>query len=127
MEKMPYQPDLDRPMSTATATISSDWRTALPVMVGEKVTLRELEVSDAPALFAMLTPEEVSRFISPPPTTVEGFEKFITWALTERAAGRYATARTRVCDGGMGLRDWIRVLGNRDVPRRRPDGRKLRD
>ncbi len=38
----------------------------------------------------MLTPEEVSRFISPQPTTVEGFERFITWACAERAAGRYA-------------------------------------
>ena len=90
MEKMPYQPDLDTPMQTTAETITSDWRNSLPVMVGEKVTLRELEVSDAPALFAMLTPEEVSRFISPPPTTVQGFEKFITWARDERAAGRYA-------------------------------------
>ena len=89
MEKMPYQPDLDRTVHTTTATISSDWRTALPVLVGEKVMLRELELSDAPALFAMLTAEEVSRFISPPPTTVAGFEKFIKWAIAERAAGRY--------------------------------------
>ena len=96
MEKMPYQPDLDRAMTSATttvtaatATITSDWRNALPVLTGSLVTLRELEVSDAPSLFAMLTPEEVSRFISPPPTTVEGFEKFITWARAERAAGRY--------------------------------------
>jgi ribosomal-protein-alanine N-acetyltransferase len=84
---------MDRAMTTtttATATISSNWRDALPVLVGKKVTLRELEVADAPALFAMLTPEEVSRFISPPPTTVEGFEKFIMWARAERAAGRYA-------------------------------------
>ena len=88
MEKMPYQPDMDRPMTT-TATITSDWRNALPVLTGKKVTLRELEVSDAPSLFAMLTPEEVSRFISPPPTTVEGFEKFILWARSEREAGRY--------------------------------------
>jgi ribosomal-protein-alanine N-acetyltransferase len=89
MEKMPYQPDLDRAV-TAGEAISSDWRNALPVLAGKKVTLRELEVSDAPALFAMLTPEEVSRFISPPPTTVEGFERFIIWACAERAAGRYA-------------------------------------
>ena len=60
MEKMPYQPDLDRPKTTATSdATSSDWRHSLPVLVGKKVTLRELEVSDAPALFAMLTPEEV--------------------------------------------------------------------
>jgi [ribosomal protein S5]-alanine N-acetyltransferase len=88
---MPYQPDLDRAVTTATTdAVSSDWRNALPMLVGKKVTLRELEVSDAPALFAMLTPEEVSRFISPPPSTVEGFERFITWARAERAAGRYA-------------------------------------
>ena len=86
MEKMPYQPELER---TAAESISSDWRHALPVLAGKKVTLRELEVTDAPALFAMLTPEEVSRFISPPPTTVAGFERFITWAIAERAAGRY--------------------------------------
>ena len=96
MEKMPYQPDLDRAMTTTTAkqtrtaTVSTDWRENLPVLGGAKVTLRELELTDAPTLFAMLTPEEVSRFISPPPTTVEGFEKFILWARAERAAGRYA-------------------------------------
>ena len=89
MEKMPYQPDLDQPTQRASQTVTSDWRSALPMLVGSKVTLRELEVGDAPALFSMLTPEEVSRFISPPPTTVEGFEKFITWARAERAAGRY--------------------------------------
>ena len=89
MEKMPYQPDLDRTMRPTTETVTSDWRTALPVLVGKKVMLRELELSDAPALFTMLTAEEVSRFISPPPTTVEGFEKFIKWAIAERAAGRY--------------------------------------
>jgi ribosomal-protein-alanine N-acetyltransferase len=87
MEKMPYQPELDRP---ATAAVTSDWRNALPVLAGAKVTLRELQVSDAASLFAMLTPEEVSRFISPPPTTVAGFERFIAWACAERAAGRYA-------------------------------------
>lgn len=87
MEKMPYQPDLDRAMSTTT-TVSSDWKQSLPVLAGSKATLRDLEITDAPSLFAMLTTEEVSRFISPPPTTVEGFERFITWSHNERAAGR---------------------------------------
>ena len=87
MEKMPYQPEL---VGTAAQSVSSDWRKALPVLAGKKATLRELEVTDAGALFAMLTPEEVSRFISPPPTTIAGFERFIMWAIAERAAGRYA-------------------------------------
>jgi len=90
MEKMPYQPDLDGAITRAADAVSSDWRNALPVMIGKTVTLRELQVSDAPALLAMLTTEEVSRFISPPPTTVEGFERFIMWASAERALGRYA-------------------------------------
>ncbi len=38
------------------------------VLAGTRVTLRELRTSDAPSLLAMLTTEEVTRFISPPPT-----------------------------------------------------------
>ena len=37
----------------------------------------------------MLTTDEVTRFISPPPTTVEGFEKFIAWTHRQRVAGQY--------------------------------------
>lgn len=54
------------------------------------MSLRELRLSDAAALFEMLSTEEVARFISPPPTSVEGFERFIAWTHCERAAGRYA-------------------------------------
>lgn len=72
-----------------TGTVSSDWRAALPVLCGSKVSLRELRLSDASSLLAMLTTEGVARFISPPPTTVEGFERFIAWTHRERAAGRY--------------------------------------
>ena len=74
---------------TPAAVTSSDWRRALPVLQAGAVTLRELRLSDAPTLLEMLTTEEVSRFISPPPTTVEGFARFIEWTHRERAAGRY--------------------------------------
>lgn len=82
-------------MSAVTLTmpasvVSSDWKKGLPVLASGSVTLRELQLSDAPSLLAMLTTEEVARFISPPPTTVEGFERFIIWANAERQAGRYA-------------------------------------
>jgi ribosomal-protein-alanine N-acetyltransferase len=95
MEKMPFrdvEPDMDvhAVMSQAKAvTTQSDWRQALPVMTGSMVTLRDLRLSDAPTLLAMLSTEEVARFISPPPTTVEGFERFIAWTHRERAAGNY--------------------------------------
>lgn len=75
---------------TSTTTVSSDWKQALPVLAGTSFTLRELRMEDAPALLTMLTTEEVSRFISPPPTTVEGFERFIAWTQRERQNGNYA-------------------------------------
>jgi RimJ/RimL family protein N-acetyltransferase len=100
MEKMPYNPELDSTvLTTQTATmtttpqagesVTSDWQASLPVLTGLQVVLRELRASDAASLFAMLTSEEVSRFISPPPTTIEGFERFIAWTVREREAGRY--------------------------------------
>ncbi len=76
--------------TTKTTVTTSDWTSGLPVLTGTGFTLRELRVSDAASLLAMLTTEEVSRFISPPPTTVEGFERFIMWAQRERQAGNYA-------------------------------------
>src|SRR5918998_132838 len=133
MEKMPYTPEMDRALAamsqqpaTASTVVTSDWKTGLPVLTGTRVTLRELRVSDAPSLFAMLTTEEVSRFISPPPTTVEGFERFITWANRERAAGNYAcfaivphgmdTAvglfQVRQLEPGWGTAEWGFALGS---------------
>ena len=103
MEKMPFNNQIaerattmirmtmstSRPTTTTTVT-TSDWKDGLPVITGSTFTLREMRVEDAPTLLAMLTTEEVSRFISPPPTTVEGFERFIMWAARERQAGNYA-------------------------------------
>jgi RimJ/RimL family protein N-acetyltransferase len=61
----------------------------LPTLVSRNVTLRELRLSDAFTLLSHLATEEVSRFISPPPTTVTEFERFITWTHRQRAAGQY--------------------------------------
>jgi RimJ/RimL family protein N-acetyltransferase len=95
MEKMPYRPEMDRtttlstPTAAASTATTTDWRSGLPVLGGSNFTLRELRIEDAASLLAMLTTEEVSRFISPPPTTVEGFERFITWTHHERLVGNY--------------------------------------
>jgi [ribosomal protein S5]-alanine N-acetyltransferase len=132
MEKMPYTPEMDRQLATAAtqqtapSVVTSDWRTGLPVLTGARVMLRELRPSDAPALFAMLTTEEVSRFISPPPTTVEGFERFIQWANSERGKGNYAcfaivphgmdTAvglfQVRQLEPGFGTAEWGFAMGS---------------
>lgn len=134
MEKMPFSTEMDMAMDTniltqplgETAVVSTDWRQQLPVMSGKQVTLRELRASDAPSLFAMLTTEEVSRFISPPPSTVEGFERFIAWTLRQRTAGTYAcfavtlkgfdTAigifQVRETEPGFGTAEWGFALGS---------------
>ena len=134
MEKMPYRPESDTSypgiasiaLQVPAPGLTSDWRQALPVLRGEHVVLRELRASDARSLHALLTTEEVSRFISPPPTTVEGFEKFIAWALRQRAAGSYAcyavtlhgydTAiglfQVREMERGFGTAEWGFALGS---------------
>ena len=92
MEKMPYRDDLQQAvvMSATETVVGTDWKQGLPTLGAGQVVLRELRASDAASLFALLTTEEVSRFISPPPTTVEGFERFIAWANRQRAVGTYA-------------------------------------
>jgi RimJ/RimL family protein N-acetyltransferase len=98
MERMPYVEQLNETPVTVTARVdtfaregvtATDWREKLPALGGGGIVLRELQIDDAPSLFANLTTEEVSRFISPPPSTVEAFEKFIQWTRRQRAAGEY--------------------------------------
>ncbi|MCU1381622.1 MAG: acetyltransferase [Acidobacteria bacterium] len=96
MERMPYQEHAgaDAVISTAApvapaAAARNDWRNGLPTLTGSLVTLRELRPSDARSLFIALTDDEVTRFISPPPSTVQGFETFIAWTGRQRIAGQY--------------------------------------
>jgi ribosomal-protein-alanine N-acetyltransferase len=91
MEKMPYQTHLtvETAMASPEQVVHSDWQKQLPVLRGKRVIVRELRASDAVSLHALLTTEEVSRFISPPPATVQEFEKFIAWTHRQRAAGAY--------------------------------------
>ena len=87
-----------QPVSTQVSSIeprpsvatTTDWRHALPTLAGDRVTLRELRRSDAASLVAMLSTAEVARFITPPPTTVDGFERFIEWTHLQRSYGAYA-------------------------------------
>jgi RimJ/RimL family protein N-acetyltransferase len=93
MEKMPYRGELDEAGTFAVPVAgitNSDWRQRLPVLGSGQVLLRELRTSDAASLCALLTTAEVSRFISPPPSSVEGFERFIAWTHRQRTAGTYA-------------------------------------
>jgi len=74
-------------VSDASRARHAAWREALPTFVDAGFTLRELEAGDAPSLLAHISTDEVSRFISAPPVTVEQFERFIDWSRRHRAAG----------------------------------------
>jgi len=131
MEKMPYRSDSDASavLAMATgpvATVTTSWRQGLPTLAAGQVVLRQLRTSDAASLFTLLTTEEVSRFISPPPSTVEGFERFIAWTERQRLAGAYAcfaitvkgmdTAvgifQLRELEPGFGTAEWGFALGS---------------
>ena len=151
MEKMPFRDaegvmDVNAVINAARATTTeTNWRQSLPVLTGSMVTLRELRLSDAPSLLAMLATEEVARFISPPPTTVEGFERFIAWTHRERAAGNYVCFgmvphgmdsaigifQVRQLEPGFGTAEWGFAMGSafwgtRSLHGRREDGCELR-
>jgi RimJ/RimL family protein N-acetyltransferase len=102
------------------------WRDALPTLVGERVTLRELAHPDAASLVPLLASPEVSRYISAPPTSVEQFSWFIEWSRRERQAGRHAAfsivpageetpaglLQLRQVDPGFTTAEWGFVLGS---------------
>jgi len=92
MEMMPFN-DVTPPepgiLIPALQPASPEWQAFVPLLMNRTTRLRELQLSDAPWLLSLLSTEEVSRFISPPPTTVEGFESFVRWSHKKRAAGSY--------------------------------------
>jgi RimJ/RimL family protein N-acetyltransferase len=128
MERVPYQPELERAadMATPSTVTTSDWRALLPVLGGATFILRELRAEDAPTLLSMMRTEEVARFISPPPTTLDGFERFIAWTERQRQLGHHVcfglvpkgltTAiglfQLRALEKGFGTCEWGFALGS---------------
>jgi ribosomal-protein-alanine N-acetyltransferase len=110
-----------------SASAPIDWRQALPVLCGVGVTLRELRLSDALSLHDLLATEQVARYMSPPPSTVDGFERFIAWTQRERASGNYlcfavvpededaavGVFQIRPLEPGFGTAEWGFALGSK--------------
>src|SRR6478735_4478161 len=83
---------------------TDDWRFRLPVLSAGDVVLREVRASDAEVLVSLLTTPEITRFISTPPQTAEGFEMFIAASQRMRAAGQGACF-------AVTLRDYDTAIG----------------
>jgi [ribosomal protein S5]-alanine N-acetyltransferase len=75
-------------LPTPAPATRRDWRDGLPTLNGSLIALRELRLSDATALLASISSAEVARLISPPPPTVDGFERFIAWTVRQRQEGK---------------------------------------
>jgi RimJ/RimL family protein N-acetyltransferase len=99
-------------VSRIRTTIDGDWTKQLPVLAGRRLTMRELLPSDAGSLLSMLSTAEVAKFISPPPTTLQAFEKFVRWTIGERQAGRQFTFGIvpEGCDHAVGIVQ-VRAIG----------------
>jgi len=125
---LPTEPLIFQPGQPAVREriVRSEWRRLLPVLHGAGFHLRALRRSDAASLFAMLTTEEVVRFMTPPPTSVEGFEQFIDYTHRRRSQGNFAcfavvpqgldTAvgifQLRALDGEFSTAEWGFTLGS---------------
>jgi RimJ/RimL family protein N-acetyltransferase len=70
--------------------VSAHWRDGLPSLTGRRAFVREVEPRDAPSLLRELNAIEVKRFVPPPPDTLEGFDRFIAWAIRLRSEGQGA-------------------------------------
>jgi ribosomal-protein-alanine N-acetyltransferase len=86
-EPIVFQPEA--PSAPRERTVGTDWQRRLPVLRGAGFHLRELRHSDAASLCLMLTTEEVSRFVTQPPNSVDGFEEFIEYAQRRRRLGEF--------------------------------------
>jgi ribosomal-protein-alanine N-acetyltransferase len=123
---MPTMPLLHPTTTVVRTSAAATWRGGLPVLTSPTVTLREVRPDDATLLVSMLASEEVSRFISPPPSAPDEFARFIDWAMYERAAGGhvcYAVVpagmslavglfQLRALDPGFGILEWGFALGS---------------
>ena len=129
MENPPYEPHAAADaVSTALQKSQphSDWRMGLPTLTGTRATLRELRASDAPSLFSALSDDRVTQFISPPPPTLDGLERFIAWTARQRAAGQsvcfaivprgsdtaIGVFQLRSLDSGFGVAEWGFVMAS---------------
>jgi ribosomal-protein-alanine N-acetyltransferase len=65
-----------------------NWSEGLPPLQGERVLLRELCASDAPALYRVVCLPDVAQQMWPPPPSLEAVERFIERTHVQRGLGQ---------------------------------------
>jgi RimJ/RimL family protein N-acetyltransferase len=126
MDDMRVRPDEDGtgrwPLLTSDVLLRN-WRNLPPILKRPGILLREVETADAPALFTMLSRDEIAQVIAPPPQTVDDLATLIDIARLDRLNGRgicFALVterskpaglfRIRELERGFGAAEWEFVL-----------------
>jgi RimJ/RimL family protein N-acetyltransferase len=93
VQGLPSLDDLDTAAHAAlpTRVILQQWRRLSPVLQGPGIRLRELQLSDAPSLAAMLEPGDVGSLVSSPPVTILQWVGLVERAQEDRARGESIT------------------------------------
>ena len=78
-----------RDIGAADPSALPGWSEGLPQLEGERVRLRELRLSDAPALYRAVHVSEVVQQMWPPPSTLDAVERFIERTHVKRGLGQY--------------------------------------
>ena len=66
------------------------WTVRLPTLEGSVVTLREIDLLDAPALLDALESADLEVAFEPAPSTLDEFRRYISWVQLQRTEGRAA-------------------------------------
>ena len=78
----------DLPVALGDANLAEIRAGSVPSLTSDGVTVRGLRREDAESFFTHFTQEPVTRFLMPPPASVERFTRFIEWAHAQQQAGR---------------------------------------
>jgi RimJ/RimL family protein N-acetyltransferase len=66
---------------------ATTWKEFLPSLSADGLTLREIRQEDAAPLLNLLGSDDVGRFMSPLPPTIDSFGRFVAWNHEQRALG----------------------------------------
>jgi RimJ/RimL family protein N-acetyltransferase len=66
---------------------ATTWKEFLPSLSADGLTLREIRQDDAGPLLTLLGTDDVGRFMSPLPPTIESFGRFVRWNHEQRGLG----------------------------------------
>jgi RimJ/RimL family protein N-acetyltransferase len=66
------------------------WTLRLPALDGSVVTLREIDLQDAPALLDALESSDIEIAFEPAPSTPDELRRYISWVRSQRTKGRAA-------------------------------------